>query len=153
MTISEPATLLTDYILAVFSAVFGILLLRGRTHRGTLMWSIGFLALAFAGITGGTFHGFRHVIGDGTLRSIWNITMLLIGSSAGFMISAAVAGPLSRYGRNTRWLAGGLLISIVGLVIQQGHLSIHPRFNHNDLFHCVQIVSLCCFFQGARLTR
>ena len=37
-------------------------------------------------------------------------------------------------------------VSIVGLVIQQGHVSLHPSFNHNDLFHCVQIVALLLFF-------
>jgi hypothetical protein len=68
------------------------------------------------------------------------------------MISAAATGPLSRYGRNTRWLAGGLLLSIAGLAIQQGHFSIHPAFNHNDLFHCVQVVALGLFFRGARMT-
>ena len=153
MNISEPTTLTTDYILAVFSSIFGLLLLRARTHRITLLWAIGFLTLSAAGLTGGTFHGFRLVLGDSALRSLWNITCILIGASAGFMISAALAGPLLKYGRNTRWLAGGLLISIAGLIIQQGHLSIHPSFNHNDLFHCVQIVSLCFLFQGARLTR
>jgi hypothetical protein len=152
MAIAEPTTFITDYALAAISAVFGILLLRGRTHRGILLWSIGFQLLAAGGITGGTFHGFRHILADGTLRSLWNITMLLVGASAGFMISAAIAGPLSRHDTNTRWLAAGVLVSVAGLVIQQGHISIHPRFNHNDLFHCVQIVSLCCLYKGARLS-
>jgi len=153
MTISEPTTLITDYALAAFSAVFAVLLLRGRSHRGTLLWSIGFLALTGAGLTGGSFHGFRHALTEGSQKSLWNITMLLIGASAGFMISGALTGPLSRHGRNTRWLASGVLVSIVGLVIQQGHFSIHPSFNHNDLFHCVQIVSLCCLYIGASLSK
>jgi len=152
MNISEPTTLTTDYILAVFSSIFGLLLLRARTHRITLLWAIGFLTLSAAGLTGGTFHGFRLVLGDSALRSLWNITCILIGASAGFMISAALTGSLSRYDRNTRWLAAGLLVSIGGLVIQQGHLSIAANFNHNDLFHCIQIVGLYCFYRGARLT-
>jgi hypothetical protein len=150
VTISEPTTLITDYLLAAVSIVFGVALLRARTHRGTLLWSIGFLSLAAAGITGGSFHGFRTMMSDGAHRSLWNITMLLIGASAGFMIGGALTGPLSRYGKNTRWHAAGLLVSIVGLVIQQGHLSPHPNFNHNDLFHCVQIAALFCFFRGAK---
>jgi len=152
VTITEPTTLITDYALAIISIAFGVLLLRSRTHRGTLLWGIGFLALAGAGITGGSFHGFRTSMSDTAHRSLWNITLLLIGASAGFMISGALTGPLSRYGKNTRWHAAGLLVSIAGLVIQQGHLSLHPSFNHNDLFHCVQIVALFCFFRGARLT-
>src|SRR5215467_10859221 len=152
MHISEPTTLITDYALAVFSSIFGILLLRARTHRSTLLWSIGFLTLAAAGLTGGSFHGFRLVMSDSAHRSLWNITLILIRASAGFMISAALTGSLSRYDRNTRWLGAGLLVSIGGLVIQQGHLSIAANFNHNDLFHCVQIAALCCFYRGARLT-
>ena len=152
MTISEPTTLITDYVLAVISTVLGILLLRSRTHRSTLLWSIGFLSLAGAGLTGGSFHGFRIMMSESAHRSLWNITCLLIGASAAFMISGALIGPLSRHGRNTRWHAAGLILSIAGLVIQQGHLSLHPSFNHNDLFHCVQIVALWCFFRGARIT-
>ena len=152
MTISEPTTLITDYVLAIFSIVFGVVLLRSRTHRGTLLWSIGFLSLAAAGLTGGSFHGFRLMMSESAHRSLWNVTLLLIGASAGFMISGALTGPLSRYGRNTRWHAAGLAVSIAGLIIQQGHFSLHPSFNHNDLFHCVQIVALWCFFRGAKLT-
>ena len=152
MSLSEPTTLITDYVLAVVSAAFGAALLRSRTHRGTLLWSIGFLSLAAAGLTGGTFHGFRLMMSESAHRSLWNMTCLLIGASAGFMISGALTGPLSRHGKNTRWHAAGLAVSIVGLVIQQGHLSPHPNFNHNDLFHCVQIVALFCFFRGARMT-
>ena len=152
VSISEPTTLLTDYILAIVSIVFGLLLLRSRTHRGTLLWSIGFLSLAAAGITGGSFHGFRLMMSESAHRSLWNITLLLIGASAAFMISGALTGPLSRYGKNTRWHAAGLTVSIAGVVIQQGHMSLHPSFNHNDLFHCVQIVALWCFYRGARMT-
>jgi hypothetical protein len=152
VSLSEPTTLITDYALAIFSAIFGIVLLRLRTHRGTLLWSIGFLSLAAAGLTGGSFHGFRLMMSESAHRSLWNITCLLIGASAGFMISGAMTGPLSRHGKNTRWHAAGLVISVAGLLIQQGHLSLHPSFNHNDLFHCVQILALFCFFQGARMT-
>jgi len=151
VSISEPTTLITDYVLTVFSTVFGIVLLRSRTNRSTLLWSIGFLTLAAAGLTGGSFHGFRLMMSDSAHRSLWNITCLLIGASAAFMISGALTGPLSRYGKNTRWHAAGLILSIIGLVIQQGHLSLHPSFNHNDLFHCVQILALFCFFRGARM--
>jgi len=152
VSLSEPTTLVTDYALAVFSAIFGIVLLRLRTHRGTLIWSIGFLSLAAAGLTGGSFHGFRLMMSDSAHRSLWNITCILIGASAGFMVSGAMTGPLSRHGKNTRWHAAGLAVSVGGLVIQQGHVSLHPSFNHNDLFHCVQILALLCFFRGARMT-
>jgi len=152
VTISEPTTLTTDYLLAVISIVFGIALLRARTHRATLLWAIGFLLLAGAGITGGTFHGFRLMMSEGAHRTLWNITLLLIGASAGFMISAALSTHTPWNGPNTRWLSAGLLLSAAGVVIQQSHLAIHPNFNHNDMFHSVQIVALYCFYRGAKIT-
>jgi hypothetical protein len=151
VTISEPTTLITDYALAVFSAVFGIRLLQIRTQRSTLLWSIGFLTLAGAGLTGGSFHGFRLMMSDSVHRGLWNVTMLLIGVSAGLMISAALRSSFPENGRNAKWLTAGLILSIAGLFIQQGHFSIHPSFNHNDLYHCMQTVALYCFFHGARM--
>src|SRR4029078_9764707 len=112
MNISEPTTLITDYVLALFSSIFGILLLRARTHRATLLWAIGFLTLAAAGLTGGPFHGLRYPVSESAHRGLCNITCILIGACAGFMISAALTGSLSRYDENTRWLAAGLLVSV-----------------------------------------
>ena len=152
MTISEPATLITDYLLTAISIVFGIALLRARTHRGTLLWGIGFLLLSAAGLTGGTFHGFRLMMSEGAHQRLWNLTLLLIGASAGFMISAALSSHIPWHGRNTQWLLAGLLLSAAGVVIQQSHFAIHPSFNHNDLFHSVQIVALYSFYRGARLS-
>lgn len=152
MTISEPTTLITDYVLAAISIVFGIALLRARTHRGTLLWGIGFLVLAAAGLTGGTFHGFRLMMSDGEHSSLWNITMLLIGAGAGTMISAALSSDIPWSGRNTRWLSAGLLLSVGGAVIQLSQFAIHPSFNHNDLCHSVLMFAFYCFYRGARLT-
>ena len=109
MTITEPTTLITDYVLAVFSTVFGILLLRARTHRGTLLWSIGFLTLARAGLTGGSFHGFRLMMSEGSspqplehhLHPDWCKCRVHDFGSAD---RAAVA-----IGSNTKWHAAGLI--------------------------------------------
>lgn len=150
--VSEPATLLTDYILASFSAAFGILLLRKSPRSHIRAWGIGFLTLAAAGLTGGSFHGFRHMMNDGNQRTLWNATLVLIGMSAGFMIAAALTSSLKRGSKNTQWLAAGLILSIAGLVIQQSGLAIHAGFNHNDLFHCVQTVALYLLFRGAQAT-
>jgi hypothetical protein len=152
VTITEPTTLITDYLLAALSAAFGFLLIRSRTNRGTLLWAIGFLTLGGAGLTGGSFHGFRLLMSDSAHNDLWNITVLLIGVSMGFMVSGGLTGPHSRRGRNTRWIIAGLVVTAVGLVALQHHVSIGPDFNHNDLFHSVQMVALYCYFRGARMT-
>src|SRR5262245_19368853 len=82
LTITEPATMITDYFLAMASLVFGVLLLRLRTRRremSLLLWGIGFLASALAAIFGGTYHGFALYFSDPRHRATWNLTMLLIG--------------------------------------------------------------------------
>jgi hypothetical protein len=154
VTISEPVTMLTDYLLATGSMVFGISLLRNstRSSRIALLWPLGFFCGAAAAIVGGTFHGFATMQSAGTHTALWNITLVLIGISAGFMISAALCGPLKADAQNTRWLRAGAVLSVAGLLIQLGRVSFHPNFNHNDLYHCVQTVALYFLFRGARLT-
>jgi hypothetical protein len=113
---------------------------------------MGFFLGACAALLGGTFHGFALYQSPALHKGLWDAAMLLIGASAAFMVSAALAGPLKREHGNTRWLRAGLWTSLLGIAIQLSGISIHPEFNHNDLFHCVQTVGLYFLFRGARLT-
>jgi hypothetical protein len=151
VSISEPATLITDYILAGASLTFGLLLLSPRASGpARRLWIIGFMTAAAAAAIGGTYHGFVLYFSEGTHRSLWNVTVGLIGASTAFMISAAVAGRLNRKEPHTKWLTAGLLLSLGGIAVQQLGLSLHPEFNHNDLYHCIQTVALFLFFKGAQ---
>lgn len=49
------------------------------------------------------------------------------------------------------WIAAGVAIAAVGAEIQQAGLAPHPYFNHNDLFHVIQIVSTYLFYRGGLL--
>jgi len=51
------------------------------------------------------------------------------------------------------WLAAGVGVSIVAGAIQAFGLAPHPRFNHNDLFHVVQMAALYCLYRGGLLLR
>ena len=42
------------------------------------------------------------------------------------------------------WLTAGVGVSVVAGAIQAFRLAPHSRFNHNDLFHVVQMVALYC---------
>jgi hypothetical protein len=151
MGLSEPTTAITDYGLAFVSVFLGLILLR-HSGRTSLLWGIGFLSAAGAAAGGRTFHGFAPYFDEANHRAIWNLTIVLIGASGGFMISAALSGPLKRDGPNTRWLKAGLLLTIGGLGVQQSGFSLHPHFNHNDIYHCLQAVALYLFFRGAQLS-
>jgi hypothetical protein len=49
------------------------------------------------------------------------------------------------------WLVGGVLVTLLGSVIQARHLALHRLFNHNDAFHVVQMVALYLFYKGGSL--
>lgn len=49
------------------------------------------------------------------------------------------------------WMIAGVLVSAMGATAQAARLSPHPSFDHNDLFHVVQMVGSYLFFRGAGL--
>lgn len=152
MTILEPATTITDYILAAAGIFFAVRCLAYRpVQPSTRLWILGFFMGSAAAITGGTFHGFKLYMEDSTERALWNATTVLIGAGAAFMVSAALSGPLKRGAPATNWFQAGLALSVGGLVIQQGKLGLSSGFNHNDVYHVIQTAALYCFYAGARI--
>jgi hypothetical protein len=51
------------------------------------------------------------------------------------------------------WLTAGVAVAVVAGLIQWAHLAPHVRFNHNDLFHVVQMASLYLLYRGGLLLR
>ena len=151
MHITEPATMITDYLLALASLVFGVSLLRlrARPALSLTLWGIGFLASAIAAIVGGTYHGFALYVSVSVHRAMWNLTVLLIGVSAGLFIAAILSKSQGTPGQK-QWLVRGVLLSMVGLLVQQSGLSLLRNFNHNDLYHCIQAIAFYGFFRSAR---
>ena len=52
-----------------------------------------------------------------------------------------------------RWFVFAVLITFGGAVVQMSEVSLHTHFNHNDLFHVIQLAGLVLFYRGAALTR
>jgi hypothetical protein len=50
-----------------------------------------------------------------------------------------------------RWMVGGVAVSVVGAGVQTLGLAPHPHFNHNDLYHVIQIAAMWLFYRGAKL--
>lgn len=204
MTITEPATLLTDYLMAALAVWFAAILRReGAEAAHTRWWSLSFAFLAAGALTGGTYHGLHESMPPWAAHTLWRTTIaagalcsfalmraaalqwlgdgrqglwkgvaalkLAISLVAGIlsplfavvvadlgltMLFAIGAGAIGRQ-RNTRsfrFLASGVGLFVAGAAIQQAGLSPHPAFNHNDLFHVVQILGNACFFVSARVT-
>jgi len=50
-----------------------------------------------------------------------------------------------------RWLCAGVVLALIAAGVQVGGLDLHPRFNHNDLYHLLQGGALYLFYRGGRL--
>jgi hypothetical protein len=85
-----------------------------------------------------THSDFRYVIYNygGTFAVIFLIQMydLLIGAS-----------------RSAGWIIAGVSMSCLAAGLQRSGISLHPSFNHNDLYHIVQMAGMALLYRGAAL--
>jgi hypothetical protein len=49
------------------------------------------------------------------------------------------------------WLIAGVLVSLVAAIVQARRLAPHRHFNHNDLYHVIQMAALYAFYRGGAL--
>ena len=55
--------------------------------------------------------------------------------------------------REAGWIVGGIVLSLLGAGVQAAGLAPAPWFNHNDLYHVVQMVAVWLLYRGAALMR
>jgi hypothetical protein len=113
ITITEPATLLTDYLLALFTAVLGRQLRRVardaewsgfiQSARQQNWWSLAFMATAVAGAAGGTVHGFQRSLPRSLTNLLWLATLESLVFAAFAVVGAAIV--LAGWGRTVRFIA------------------------------------------------
>ena len=51
------------------------------------------------------------------------------------------------------WIVAAIAVSFAGAAVQASGFALHRHFNHNDLFHLVQLCGLWLFQRGASLAR
>jgi len=185
MTIHEPMTLATDYLLTLAAAIFAMRL--WRTNR---MWALAFLFTAAGSFFGGTFHGFALTMEPMAAAALWKATVLSIGLASFFLLAgsgyalAVVAvvklvvyaswmithdafiwviidygvtllligvAQLARRGPSTPWVVISIVVSVAGALVQQSRFALHEQFNHNDLYHVIQLVALWLLYRGGML--
>lgn len=56
-----------------------------------------------------------------------------------------------RQGHKSNWLIAGVLVSFFAAAVQMSGFSLHKHFNHNDLYHLIQLMGLFMFYKGASL--
>ena len=59
----------------------------------------------------------------------------------------------SRSSSSGRWVVAGILVSFAAAAVQMTGWVWHKYFNHNDLYHLVQMLGLYLLFRGGRLLR
>jgi hypothetical protein len=156
--ITEPMTMVTDYFLTALCVALAIALLRkaGTTGRRAIaLWVVSFLVAATAAFAGGTAHGFKLYLGD-THGIIWKFTVYAIGLTAILMLIAGIRSAkwptttnAARRTTGHKWLKAGLGLSAVGVLIQRTGIGFHEHFNHNDIYHFIQMLGIYCFYRGA----
>lgn len=85
--ITEPATLVTDYLLAAFTAVLAWKLSAGGLPQR--LWAAAFLATSVAGLAGGTVHGFSRILSASLIAALWLLTLEMLVVAA-LMIALAL---------------------------------------------------------------
>ncbi|HJS76214.1 MAG TPA: hypothetical protein VJ778_02290 [Burkholderiales bacterium] len=190
MTLSEPMTLATDYLLGAVTASLCVRLARNRqSQKSRTFWALAFAAVALAAFLGGTWHGFL----QGKL--VWKATLLAAGgasfamlagsafavlsgtpravvlalASAKFLVYAAVMLTRDEFlfvaidsgiaftlvaalhlWRWNAWIVAGVAVSVLGALVQASGLAPHRHFNHNDLYHVIQVAAMLLLYRGAR---
>lgn len=55
--------------------------------------------------------------------------------------------------RASLWMLGAVGISVLAAGVQTSGFALHRDFNHNDLYHVIQIVAMVLFYIGAKQLR
>ena len=157
MIVTEPATMLTDYALALICALFALRLHRGAEGRRVGLWVAAFSVTALAALAGGTAHGFRVPLGE-SWSLVWRITVVSIAFGSALLVAAATRSAMRPQAEDDRarregilWLKRAVGVSLAGLAVLMLKLAPHRHFNHNDLYHMIQMGGLYCLYRGAML--
>lgn len=176
MNVKEPMTLATDYLLCVAAAVFA-----ARSWRTNRMFALAFLCTALASFFGGTYHGLLQspVLWKATVFSVGFASFFLLAAylpriavvklvaytswmivhddflwvivDYGITLLLVGAMQLVRRGPATPWILGSIAVSVLGAIVQQQRFALHQHFNHNDLYHLIQIAGLWLLYRGGLL--
>jgi hypothetical protein len=72
----------------------------------------------------------------------------------GVAIAAAALLHVLRLRRGDRpgaaWILAGLGVSVAAALVQRSGFALHPHFNHNDLYHVVQMLGTWLLYRGGR---
>ena len=128
MTISEPSTSLTDYLLAAVAFALGARLWVGAATAAASarrLWAAAFLAGGAAAAAGGTVHGFRASLAPSLEKTLWAGCLMAAALAGALLVASAARHVLQSAGRQSV-LVGVTLV----LIVQLGVLFVEPVTRH-----------------------
>lgn len=198
--IVEPATMITDYMIAALAWYLGWKMYANSQSVCQKWWAVVFALIGLSAMLGGTYHGFQRIIDPAVNSIIWESTRwiiffvsftMLVGHSKAILnqrftkwvfifaliklsafFSWATANPSflvaiadylpvllfiliaelfvwKIYGsKESKYLVTGILVLLLGAVVQQMGIGINQYFNHNDVYHVVTLVGLYLLYLG-----
>ena len=73
------------------------------------------------------------------------------GAALAIVLAAAAYMAVRHRAPGMSWLIVGVLVSLVAGIVQARRLALHRQFNHNDLYHVIQMAALYAFYRGGAL--
>jgi predicted membrane channel-forming protein YqfA (hemolysin III family) len=73
------------------------------------------------------------------------------GIALAIVLVGAVVEMVRRRAPGMTWMIAGVLVSLVAALVQARRVALHRHFNHNDLYHVIQMVALYAFSRGGLL--
>ncbi len=138
----------------------------------TLLWKATVLAIGAAalGMVVGSAHamiagGPRKLLlvlaaGQFLLYSAWMMGhddyIFVVADTAAAMVALVILHAWSygvRRDPASAWMLAAVAVSALAAAVQASGYALHPHFNHNDLYHVIQIAAMTLFYKGATLLR
>ncbi|MGH8679384.1 MAG: DUF6962 family protein [Burkholderiales bacterium] len=73
------------------------------------------------------------------------------GLTLAIMILLSLAALRLWHHSAAKWLLGGVAVSIVAAIAQSSGIRLHTHFNHNDLYHVIQLIAMYLLYRGGLL--
>ena len=152
IVITEPMTMVTDYILAMQAGLHGRALQRkAREHPSGQVrkWIKGFYAAGAGALAGGTLHGFQLTMNRSALICLLLVTVIGVVAAGFSLLEAGIESARHPETHDPRRLVSGarwlktiaVAAGMGGLIVVVGP-SLHEHFNQNDLAHIVLMFGL-----------
>jgi len=89
----------------------------------------------------------------GTQSDEYLLVIVDYGSAQLLILTLAAIGWRRDRAPSAPWIAAGVAVSAIAAGVQQSGFALHEHFNHNDLYHVIQLLGLYLLYRGGALYR